>query len=178
MSNRSPEYEQEVVRTLRLVRGLIYAAMAVVGVFALLALLGLVVNLVVFGSSSSSGPIVRLTNGQDVHAPLRTGSVLRNTTLAGLQTEVTILTVYRDGEALTVTARARGMDAAAAAPETWKLYFTDNTQQPMQVEVLQTAQDGVTIRASLEIPAGKALQFLHVDPDPSPGDLYFDIPPG
>ena len=99
--------------------------------------------------------------------------------MAGLQTEVTILTVQRDGETLTVTARARGLEATAAAlPETWKLYFTDNTRQPMQVEVRQTAQDGVTIRASLEIPAGKALQFLHVDPDPSPGDMYFDIPPG
>ena len=174
MSNRSPEYEEEVVRTLRLVRGLIYAAMAVVGVFVLLALLGLVVNLVAVGSSSERSPA-----GQNVHAPLRTGSTLRNTTGAGLQTEVTILTAQRDGETLTVTARARGLDATTAAlPETWKLYFTDNTRQPMQVEVRQTAQDGVTIRASLEIPVGKALQFLHVDPDPSPGDMYFDIPPG
>ena len=173
MSTRSPEYEQEVVRTLRLVRGLIYGAMAVVGVFALLAMLGLVVNLVAVGGSGTTS-----TAGQDLHAPLRAGTNLGNTTEAGLHTGATILTAERAGEGLTVTARVTGMDATAALPETWKLYFTDNTQQPMQVEVLGTTKEGVTIRATLEIPAGKLLQFLHVDPDASHGDMYFDIPPG
>ena len=72
MSGRSPEYEQEVVRTLRLVRWLIYGAMAVVGGFLLLMLLGLVLSLSIgFKSSGSSGPAQRI--GQDVHAPLESG---------------------------------------------------------------------------------------------------------
>ena len=172
MTNRSPEYEQEVMRTLRLVRGLIHAVMGIVAAFAIIAVLGLVLGLTVRGGSNGS------QRGADMHAPLRAGTTLGNTTEAGLFAKVTILTVERVGERLTVTSRVRGMDANAALPETWKLYFTDNTQQSMQVDVLGTARDGVTIRASLEIPAGKSPQFLHVDPDASHGDMYFDVPPG
>lgn len=171
MSSRSPEYEKEVVRTLRLVRGLIYAGMAIVGAFALLGVLGFVVNV------SRGGTRMTTSGGGDVHAPLRAGISLANTTGAGLSSRVALLTVER-GATLTVTARAQGMDSTATLPETWKLYFTDNTQQPMQVERLSTAGDGVTIRASLEVPPGKTVQFLHVDPDASYGDMYFDIPPG
>jgi hypothetical protein len=172
MPNRTPEYEQEVVRTLRLVRGIIYTVMALVGAFALFAVLAFVLSVTVSGSSGDSSG-----GGTDAHAPLRAGTKLGNSTAAGLFAEVTIRTVQRDSR-LTVTANVRGMNATAALPETWKLYLTDNTQQPMQVEVLETTRDGVTIRASLDIPAGKTPQFLHVDPDTSHGDLYFDIPPG
>jgi hypothetical protein len=175
MSSRTPEYEQEVVRTLRLVRGLIYAVMGIAAAFALFAVLAFVLSVTV-SSSSGGSPNVRHA-GIDMHAPLKAESTLGNTTESGLFAEVTIQAVRRDSR-LTVTASVRGMNATAALPETWKLYLTDNTQQPMQVEVLETTRDGVTIRASLEIPAGKTPQFLHVDPDASHGDLYFDIPPG
>ena len=177
MSSRSPEYEEEVVRTLRLVRGLIYGAMAVVGGFLLLLLLGVVLSLSIGSrSSGSSGPAERI--GQDVHATFQPGASLSNRSGSGQLSKVTILTAERAGEGLTVTARVTGMDATAALPETWKVYFTDNTQQTMQTEVLGTTKDGTTIRATLEVPAGKSLQFLHVDPDASHGDMYFDIPPG
>ena len=170
VKRRSPEFEHEAVRTMRLLRVFIYVVFGVFAVMGALLLLGVVASFAVGGGRVVAAP------GSDQHAALKAGSTLHASTEAGLVGDVRILSVERSATAITLTARVKGMDAAAALPNAWQVYLWGDTRAPMRAQQLSSGKDGVVVRATVAIPPGSAAEFVQFNPDSSHGDLYFDVP--
>lgn len=161
----SPEYEREVVRTLRLVRVALTLLLGAIAVMAVLGVIGMVFSLAFGGSSSSA-------SGTDVHAPLAPGSAVTATTEDGRSVEARILELtWAQGPQVLV--RVKGGEPVSSELTRWYLYLDDNTRLAMT----GTARADGTVFYTLDgtIPAGKSVRFVHFNPDDSHGDVYFDV---
>ena len=160
----SPELEREVRRTLRLGRWVIYAGLVLVGVMIVLSVLGLV--FAVSGGDSTSG-----SDGSDVHTPLRQGATLGVTTEAGRYVTATIKELtWAQGPQIVVA--IKGGEPLSTELDRWTLYLDDNTQLAMRGEAVGSGEYRFALDGT--IPGGKAVRFVHFNPDDSHGDLYFD----
>jgi hypothetical protein len=160
-----PEYEREVIRTLRLVRIAVTLLLGAVAIMAILGVLGIVFGLAFGGNDGSDG------RGTDVHARLTAGSAVTNTTEDGRKIEARILELtWAQGPQVLV--RIEGGEPVSTELTRWYLYLDDNTRLAMTGS---TRGDGTYFFAlDGTIPAGKSVQFVHFNPDDSHGDIYFD----
>lgn len=163
----SLEFERDAVRTMRLVRILIYCIFGILAVVGVLLVLGVAAG-VAFGGHAASGV------GSDQHADLKAGEALHASTEAGTTGDVTILNVEQDATSLTVTAKVQGM--AGTPPGAWQVYLWGDTRAPMTAQQISSDKGGEVVRASVELPPGSAAEFVQFNPDSSHGDLYFDVP--
>lgn len=164
----SPEYEREVISTLRLVRLVIQLALLGIGIMLVLGIL-MAVGGLVFARSTSG---VIHSAGQDMHAPLRNGSSISNTTEVGLRVSATIKDVsWAQGPV--VTAKIASANGATVRLDNWYLYLDDNTRLQMTGQALANGDYRFALDGS--IPGGKNVRFVHFNPDDSHGDIYFDV---
>jgi hypothetical protein len=160
----SPEYEREVIRTLRLVRIAVTLLLGAVALVAVLGVLGILFSLAFGGDSSNGG-------GADVHGRLTAGGVVTVTTADGRKVEARILELaWAQGPQVLV--RVKGGEPVSTQLDRWYLYLDDNTRLAMD----GTARGNGTFFFALAgtIPAGKSVRFVHFNPDDSHGDIYFD----
>lgn len=165
----SPEYEREVISTLRLVRLVIQLGLLLIGLMLVAGILGFAVSFATV-RGASSGQVHSV--GQDLHAPLRAGSSINLTTEAGLKASAAITNVtWAQGPV--VTARITSAAGAAVRLDNWLLYLDDNTRLQMTGQSLGNNEYRFALDGT--IPAGKSVRFVHFNPDESHGDIYFDV---
>jgi hypothetical protein len=153
---------------MRLFRVLMYGVFGILAATCVLLVIGVVASFAFGGHSAVSA-------GADQHAELKAGAALHASTEAGVTGDVQIVSVQRDASTMTITAKVKGMAGAATLPNSWQVYLWGDTRAPMAAQQVSANADGVVVRASAEIPADSAPEFVQFSPDGSHGDLYFDV---
>lgn len=156
----SPEYEREVLSTLRFFRGALTTALVFIGLIVLVSILGALLSR---QRNESAGA------AQDIHAPLTIGAVAETDTESGRKVAAVIegLT-WEQGPVLDVK-----VEGVAVAPGAWTFVLEDGTV--LELDATRNADGTVHLRFPGSLPAGSKVRFVHFNPDASHGDLYFDV---
>lgn len=113
--------------------------------------------------------------GVDVFGKLEKGEKVASRPESGRRVRVTILGVEA-GPAVVVTALADGFDEFAVLPETWQIYLDGGSRRAMDLDVLRVTGTTVEVRVTATLSPGERPRFLHVNADPSRGDIYLEWP--